>query len=456
MKLYLVFLLIFIFSIGVFSQTFVPKGEFGITVNDRIKAHKFINDGKQLLLVGNYGIVTWDIETNKVISSVNFDNKSYTEFNELSPNSKFVLSGSGIVNEKPLEFSPASIYAVDTGKNIHTFNQAISDGFWSENNLTFIGSERGNLSQGGNYIEKAKISLFDGETFKFRQTLNFEKLFWVYLSDDGSKLFTYSRDAQKTEKIELWNAVTGKLIETLFSGQTDSLTERPLLSRTNNYFGIIATQKKNLRTLYVWSTDGNPKPVYQITANITNSSFLFSSDEKSVVLDTGKSLEIYDLQSQKSISQTSNSSLPDYWIGNNSVFLYTGMKGYDVATNNLLFAEKQIYRTKTEKDIFTNVESTVTADETFTIPSPNDKYFLTFSNNLLKVYTSRGNLIKTLISLPDNPNKNILVVLNKQLEKLYNIGDTTKLFDGANWSEDGKYLYTISTDKGSMTVWATP
>ena len=456
MKLILGFLLIVWLSIGAFSQSFVPQGEFGITVNDRIKAHKFLNDGKQLLLVGDLGTVTWDVENNEILLSVSYENKSGIEFKELSADSKFVLSGSRILNEKPFEFSPASIYAVENGKKIHTFDQSISDGFWSKNNQTFIGSERGELSQGGNYIEKAGISLFDGKSFKLRQTLNFEKLFWVYLSEDGEKLFTHSRDAQKLEKIELWDAKTGKLKETLFTAQSNALDTRPLLSRTNKYFGIIAKQKNNQKTLYIWSTEGNPKPVYQIAGNIKSSDFLFSSDERSVALDTGKNLEIYDLETQRSIAKTSNSSLPDYWIGNNSVFLYSGMKGYEVAKDRLLFAENQIYRTQQEKDIFTNVESTITTDETFTIRNPNDKYFLTYSNNLLKVYTSKGLLVEKLVSLPSRPSKNVLVVLNRQLEEAFNIGDTTKLFARANWSEDGKYLYTISPDLGLMKIWTTP
>lgn len=447
-------LLILVFAAGVFAQEITEKGKFGITVGDRIELIEFFDRGKKLLLVGKANALVWDVEANKLDSSVMFDRKPDFGMTALRPQLDKVFSAARLVDAKPLTYSEGAIFDVATGKKLHVFDRSATGGFWSRNGKTFVSTNEGELKQFySNYGVNKEISIWDGETFALRKTLAFDNLYNILLTDDGARLYVYSKDKAKTARLEVYNAVTGALENTLLAENKQfEIKASPDFSASGALLGQIVENKaaKNRRSLMVWRTDGTEKPAYEITpaAGISGARVIFSRDERLVAIDTGKIIEIFELASARKIGEVANSSLPFDWIADNSIFLYYRM-GLSISTGLAAYPLDPIHETVEESDSSGNKSQRV-VDESLTIPAPNDKYLLFYSNNQMRVYEARsGKLLWTKQESGGFPRK-----ADSLIVKILNIKDTSYKIYKSAWAAGGELFYSIDSARGTVTVWS--
>lgn len=425
----------FAFTVAAFSQTFISKGKYVIKTGEEILDQKFLDDRQTLLLVGRENAVFWDIENRKILKEIPYENHSQFNSVEVDSGGRKVFSLSGYLQGKTLKSADTGVYDLQTGKKLKTFNKWITRAFWSENGKTLVTYDN-NPSYYGVRVE---VSFWDGESFEHRNSIVFDSFYRGYLSNDGERFYTFSKNKEKVETVDIWNTKTGKLENTLINKNNEYILGiGPLSSYTGKFLGVVAAKRQNKKdkTLFLWEMNGSttPKYIFDTNPKITDSYFHISLDDKSVALDTGKNLEIYDIESARKLAEIYNSRLPDYWLADNRIFLYDGMKGFSVSTGKLAYKEALANETVNVPS-FNDTTETVVLNSTAIVPSPDTKLFLTYSNQLLKIYTAEDGKI---VDMPIRP------PLEKKPPPLSKAG----------WSKDGKYIFARRMEADTLLVWS--
>lgn len=491
MRLLKIVLLNLIFSsLAVSAQTFVEDykflGKFDFeNPNERILAFKFFDD-ERLQLIGPNTFQIWDAANNRVLESRHHDIENLTvqSFGGTNPEQNKILVIGGADVEKKL--FPTAVWNAETGKRLAVLDaksaRRVVSGAWSKNGKTLVTASNASLKSAAvyNHEKETEICFWDGETLALRGSIFIDDLTWLYLSDDGERLFATSVAAKKglfgipfvngmARIIRIWNARTAKNEENLSVGDDDFATLSWKLSPSpdGRYFALVSKSKiedAGHRVL-VWEIGGaSETPKYTIKANpkVRESRLAYSPDGKFFALDAGRSVQVYELETGRFKYELNDFNLPQYWLADNRTWLYNSadkVKAFALPDGRPLFTERVAYETT---DVVTGSttdangnykEETTTevVDYTRLAPHPNGKFFIAYSNQSVKIYDSRtGANVRTLISPPP-------VIVKKRklfgipLPKTYDKGEN--LVKEAGWFADGKTIFAVDAQGKAVSLW---
>lgn len=491
-----VFLLILLISATSFSQlpfnNFQFRGKFDFeNPSETILSYDLFEQGKKLRLIGNNTIQLWDVESKKVLSSRKHEIEDLSEatFGGVSPdkNKLFVLGYETKAKEKdaPKIKTPAKIYDLESGKLLKVLDKSdrlIKSAVWSRNGKILVTADNDLLSRKEYFAHKdeTEISFWDGETLEFRSSTIIKDLTWFYISEDGNDFFTTSVPEKKgwfgipfvngmTNVINIWDTQTAKNDKNLSIGDENFHTQTYKLMPSPNgkYFAIVSKNKEtdDEHRVILWQIGNGAMPKYTIKANpkIRDSLIAYSPDSKYFALDSGKDVQIYDIESGKMTKEVKGYNLPHYWLNDNQTFVYDkidSLKAVNIADSAVVYQNPLVYITETTenykgtKDVFGNEEKesiTTTIDSTTVVPSPNRKMFLTYSNSAVDVFNGEnGTNLQSIIKSPPIKKKKAKV-LGITIFKFNEYPPTT--VKSVEWSDDSRMIIVKDISRSFLSIW---
>lgn len=485
-------------------QPLRPKGEIKVEdPGDRILAEKLLPDENKLLLVRRNHIQVWNSATTTLVASRPLEVPDMTEDGAriISPSGRFMFVfgnyKSGAKQDKIKR--PASVWNLETGKQIAAFDQKrIRHVRWSPNGRTLvIANEEIEKIPRLQQPARMEISFWDGESFQHLNTLHVQNLNWSYLTEDGRKFFYTTAKVKNFVlvkflrfsggPINVWDIQSGKVEQTIAANPGDPEQEiRSISVSPDERFLTFVTQPQKSedteRTLVVWSID-KTGPIYELrrryeikpTPKISEWSASFSPDGKYLALITAKGaygpygkgifVQIYSSDTGTKRAEFSERNAPSNWFNDNQVLLFKYgkmMKAVEFATGKTLYEDKIVYEAYQETttsevksmsfpgthDIETFYGPWVVLDETKIVPHRNDRMFLTYSKEYVKVYDAQtGAVLQILVEPPIDTSKPQEPGKKPRLKR-------GPLVSKAAWSNDGNAVYVVSADKKTVSFWS--
>jgi WD40 repeat protein len=506
MRFFCITLLFIIFSTVALAQIsdekFQFKGKFDFdNTAEKVLHYELFEDGAKLRLFGERSIQIWDVKNNKVLESRphGIENLWTAPLSDVSPDkSKFVtleFQAPKLEKDSPKVEIAARVYDARTGKLLAVLDKTskpVKAALWSENGKTLVTSsdavfarrygyrysESGEIL--GNNVGEFELSFWDGETLEHRASITVNNITWRYLTPDGEKLLTTSgpkRDvlgidyaSEKASTIDVWNTRTGKLEKQLPIGDETFFTKTRKLtvSPDGKTLAFILKSRKSDADdrMLVWDIYGaNESPKYTLKANpkIDDSELGYSPDGKLVALDSGKNAQFYEISTGAKKFEVADAEVPDFWFVDNKVALFHKMdkiRGVEIPTGKTLFEKEVFYRTESHGNgIYTTdsngtmTEGTETevVDYTRIVPHPNNKFFIAFSNQSVRVHDAlSGNNLRSLV-IPPPVIKRKVKVIGIFKVKIPDYGDD--LVTRAEWSDDGGMVLILDAKKKSISIW---
>lgn len=497
--------LCFIFSTVALAQIsderFQFKGKFDFdNPAEKILHYELFEGGEKLRLFGERSIQIWDVKNKKVLESRphGIENLWAAPLSDLSPDkSKFVALEFRVKPEKnsPVVEVPAKIYDARTGKLLAVLDKTdkpVRAALWSENGKTLVTSSDEDFARQfgyryhegeqliGNQVGEIEISFYDGETLEPRATVKVNNLTWRYLTPDGEKLLTTSgpkRDvlgipyaSEKASTIDVWNTHTGRLEKQLPIGDETffTRTRKLMVSPDGRTLALVLKSRKSdaddrMLVWDIYAADTAPKYTLKANPKIDDSALGYSPDGKLVALDSGKNAQFYEISTGAKKFEVLNMDVPDYWLADNHVGLFDKfekIRGVEIPSGKILYEKEVFYRTEergkgtytTDSEGNTKEDTeTVVVDYTRIVPHPNNKFFITYSNQSVRVYDAlTGNNLRSLVIPPPviEKKKKIIGIIKI---KFKDYGEN--LVSRAEWSPDGRMILILDDKKKSLSIW---
>lgn len=477
MKLISALLLVLILSAVALSQQtkfeFVRDYDFAGRVKDSIVAYKYLYQEDEILLIGRRSVRKMDAISGRVLDDRVLDIEEYGEDSPrlISPdNRRMIVFGNYSFNDSNNKIKRvATVWDLETCKPvavIDTTKKPVQSAQWSYDGRVLATSSEPSFVI--NFEKLAvDISFLDGHTFALKSTLPAEKINWMHLSDDGSKAlystvipskgFFLKLGGLRSGPINVFDTEKGVVEETLAPSPNSLLDATQEIGVTPDVRHLVYFAYKDKggkdedRRLVIRRLEQPGKPGLDLTLlheippapKLPGYGLSFSGDGKYLAFDSGKTLKIYDIASGRQAYELAKDDRPDYWMNDNKVLLYNyGKKldARDITNGNLLYSLQLIY------EEFSDSESYWVGDHTTIVAHKDGKMFLAYSEQYVRIYDSAtGALRQTLIqppfdfSLPIDPKKGPRLSGKRILSK-------------AHWSPDGKGLYVIGPDNGSVTL----
>jgi WD40 repeat protein len=394
---------------------------------------------------------------------------------------------------------PASVWNLETGKQIAAFDQKrIRYARWSTNGKTLVIANE-ELAKTPRLQPPASIevSFWDGESFQHLNTLHVENLNWSYLTKDGRKFFYTTAKVRNLilfkvlnfsgGPINIWDIEKGNVEQVIAANPSDlEQGMRSISVSPDERFLTFVTQplksKDTERTLVVWSID-KTRPIYEMnrryeikpTPKISEFGASFSPDGKYLALITAKGhygpygkgifVQIYTADAGAKLAEFTERIAPGNWFNGNQILLFNygrQMKAVELATGKQFYEAKIIYEAYQEtttstvdsmsfpgtSDITTHYGPWVIIDETKIVPHPNDRMFLTYSKEYVKVYDAKtGAVLQTLVEPPIDISKPVDPGKKPRLKR-------GPLVSKADWYNAGNAVYVVSADKKTVSFWS--
>lgn len=474
------------------------KGNFDFdNPAEQIIAHRFLDGGARLWLLGASTIQIWDVPNAKVISSqrhginglsrytfggLSLDGQKLLVLSETTYDQSLVpdpviasqpkIPDHLIPTDKPDKFiRKAAVWDLNSVKRLLLIDKAVYSGYWSKDGRVLVTADFAEFPYPMFPKKKeASFSFYDNGDLKLLSTINIKDLSWTHLSPDGALFYTASLTDKKsflgvpypngmTRVVSIWNTRTGQNEKDLSVGGEDyaTLTWKLMPSPSGRYLAMVSKHKSKdaEHKILFWEMNGSGAPKYTIKASprIRDSFIRFSPDEKLFALDAGKNIQIYEAGTGQKKAEVLDSSLPDHWLADNQILIntYLGrMRVYNVATGNMLYQNPLYYDsyeniTSTSTDAngnTTTTSETVITDQTVVVPHPDGKVYLTYSDQYVKLFkVQTGELIETIVHPPFTVIKQKRTIREKDYVKK------------AGCTDDGKMLYVINAEGTLMTLW---
>lgn len=493
MRVFQCFLLCLLFSTIGFSQfsaeNFQFRGKFDFdNPSEQIIAYNLFDNNKKLRLIGANTIQIWDVKNNKVLESRKhgIENLSAAHFGGINPDkTKLIVLGfetSDGKKDSPKTIVPAKVYDIETGKLLAVLDKAgkfVESAVWSKDGKTLVTADNSLFAQ-MRYRKETEVGFWDAETLEFRNSVNIKDITWYYLSENGEKFFTTSVPEKKVllvipfvngkaNVINIWNTNTAKNDKNLSVGDKNFYTNtfKMMPSPDGKYFALVSKNKETgtEHRVLVWKIGGGEMPEYTIKANpkISESTIKYSPNGKYFAVDSGENTQIYELETGKMKAELTGLNLPDFWFNDNQIVLYNldySIKAVQISNGATVFTTPILYVTETSEnytggqDVFGNdlkESTTTTVDSTAIVPSPNGKYFLTYSNAALDVFNAEnGQNLQTIIKSPpitEIKKKVFGVTIIKS--KIY----PKRTIESAEWSQDSRMIVVTDVKEGFVSIW---
>lgn len=484
------------------DEKFQFKGKFDFdNPAEKILYYELFDNGEKLRLFGERSIQIWDVKNNKVLESRRheIENLQAAPLSDISPDkSKFValeFVAPRAKKDSPKMEVPAKVYDARTGKLLAVLDKSakpVKSALWSENGKTLVTSSDENFAQqfGYRYSEgeqilggkpgEIEISFWNGETLEQRASIIVNNLTWRYLTPDGEKLLTTSgpkRDllgidyaSEKASTIDVWNARSGKPEKQLLIGDETffTRTRKLLVSPDGRTLALVLKSRKSdaddrMLVWDIYAADNAPKYVLKANPKIDDSALAYSPDGRIVALDSGKNAQFYEISTGAKKFEVFNMDVPDFWLAENRVGLFhkfDKIRGVEIPSGRTLYEREIFYRTTEQgKGTYTtdsdgNMKEdteTVVVDYTRIVPHPNNRFFIAYSNQSVRIYDARtGENLRSLV-IPPPVVKRKTKILGIIKVKIPDYGEN--LVSRAVWSEDGKRILILDAKGKSVSVW---
>lgn len=495
-----------IFSAAVPAQIsdgkFQFKGKFDFdNPAEKILYYELFEGGEKLRLFGERSIQVWDVKNNKVLESRPHEIENLW----LAPRSDFSSDKSKFValeyeaprpeKDSPKVIIPAKVYDARTGKLLAVLDKAnkpVKAALWSENGKTLVTSsdedfaryhgyrfsETGQIL--GNTVGDIELSFWDGETLEHRASIITSNLTWRYLTPDGEKLLTTSgpkRDllgidyaSEKASAIDVWNARTGKPEKHLAIGDETffTRTRKLMVSPDGRHLALVLKSRKSdaddrMLIWDIYAAGDAPRHTLKANPKIDDSAVGYSPDGKLVALDSGKNAQFYEISTGAKKFEIANFEVPDFWLADSRVALFNKdekILGVEIPSGKILYEKEVIYRTETrgtgtyttdtDGAMKENTETYV-ADYTRIVPHPNSRFFITYSNQSVRVHDApTGNNLRSLV-IPPPVIKRKVKIIGIFKVKIPDYGENS--VTRAEWSDDGGKILILDAKRKSISIW---
>ncbi|HYP49318.1 MAG TPA: hypothetical protein VEQ34_00145, partial [Pyrinomonadaceae bacterium] len=332
----------------------------------------------------------------------------------------------------------------------------------------------------GSNLGEVEISFWDGETLEPRASVKVNNLTWRYLTPDGEKLLTTSgpkRDvlginyaSEKASTIDVWNTRTGKLEKQLPIGDETffTRTRKLMVSPDGRTLALILKSRKSdaddrMLVWDIYAASDAPKYTLKADPKIDDSALGYSPDGKLVALDSGKNAQFYEISTGSKKFEVPGADVPDFWFVDNKVALFhktDKIIGVEIPSGKPLYEKEVFYRTETRGNgIYTTDDQgnmsqqteTYVVDYTTIVPHPNNKLFIAYSNQSVRVYDAQtGNNLRSLV-IPPPVLKKKQKVLGIIKVKYKDYGEN--MVSHAAWSDDGRMILILDTKRKSLSIW---
>lgn len=463
----------------------VHKGDVALPPAGAIHRQRLLDDGRTLLLV-RAGAVQWvDLAGAKVTQSLSVGVPGPYGGDDwvISPDGRKML----VIRDHPSagEAAAASVWDLQAGKRIARLDKTarpIRSGAWSRDGRVlftydherFPGgpADRGqNLTLLATSKYEAEVTFWEGDTFARRGTLTAKNVTWWYLTDDGERFLFASGTpsslmgiryvAHRSDAVNVWHTRAGRFEPAIVipEGYHLSNTRKMTVSPDGRLLAFVQKHrsKRALSKLTLWDI-GDLKPVYEVNdPRISSSTLVFSPDGKYIALDAGDDVHTYETASGQKRFELPDADPPDFWLDDDRIVLVYDidkLRAYSVAGGRKLYEQKLVWKTVAIRtysystDMYGNPSENVeheTVDYTRVVPHPGGRWFMTYSNQYVKVFDARtGQLLQLVVSPP-------LVSTRKGPRP----GPEPQV-SAADWSGDGRTLYVIPHHERSVALWESP
>ena len=463
-------------------EVVVDRGNFGLhTVNDSIHQYKYLERENQLLLIGWQNVQLIDLNNFKIIETrplkmpiTEIRPEYQHEDWPISPDGRFLLLiGLNDARTKTKTETKQAAWALDlqTGKRIRLLEHPdlIRTAAWSKNGKTLMTTDAFYI---GSLTRTLNVSFYDGETFKYRNSVTIDNVTWTYLSNDGERFFAasgkqknllgikYVADADSV--VRIWKTGSGELEKTIAVADKNfhPKTREIEISPDEKFLLMVNKHKSNPseNRLLAWEINGSIEPKYSLQPQpkIDDSRTEFSPDGTHFALDVGKNLQIYETATGKLKVELADVELPSWgWMDNNVLASVNTkqrnlfkrdllLKAFDATDGRLLFKQRMAFD---ENEVYNAADfteaGTEVTDYTVLRPHPTKKLYMTFSNEFVKIFDSRtGAWLQTVV------HPLIRVELSGKQRMTHG-----KTVEAADWTRDGRALYVFSANRTSVSLW---
>lgn len=439
---------------------------------DSILVQRFLEGENRLILVGRKTVRVADTSNAKFLETRTLEMQDFKEEapRVISPDGRRMLvfgsynPSRGAAKGK----APASVWDLQTGRQVALLDRTtrpIRAGVWSENGKTLATSSDRDAPFYA-FSPRVEVAFWDGETFRYKNSLPSERAAWWRLSPDGGECLYSSNSTTNiiistlvstTGPLAVWDIGGGRVEQTITAADGDR--ERKIrdisVSPDMRLLALVVQPPKAKdadRRLAVWelTADGSPgfalRPKYEIkpSPKIYEYGPTFSPDSKLLSFPAGKTLQIYDAQTGEKTRELPGDTRPAYWLDDNRVLLFSDgswLEAVEVATGRPLYQQKLIRVYTTSTDI-NGQEETYPLDTTTIVPRPGADVFITYSNQYVKLFDARsGRLLRTLVEPAMDYTRKKPRLSDKPL------------VSEAGWSRDGRTLYVIGKDRRTVSLW---
>jgi WD40 repeat protein len=502
-----VILFLIVFGASIFGQAASPlvklTGRFELpNPDEKILAHRLIDNDTKLWVLGTDTIQLWDVENNKVIYSTRHGMKYLypSAIGDISPDGTMLLMLSRPADKqkikisaitppdiivtgknKDLPYEKAAVWDMATGTRIKLFDDLTFNGYWSKNGKTLLVTSdplremvyngKPFLTVGSyplDYLETptrgtASYQFYDAATLEKRSSITLTDIDRSFLSADGKYLYAVSNshknfsdvltgDYRKAEVFAIWSTLTGRIEKHVPLGGDFQTNSWKLNSGSGGkYLAMVAKGKGKAQQIIVWEMNGSDAPKFRIdiSSPVKDSQIIYSPDEKFFAIDTGDNAQIYDAETGKLKVELKNAMQPAYWLDDNRIVFDRYAKRFaalETGNGNFLYEQPLISLHRSASYGTASDGSDLTADEvvdeTRILPHPGGQLFLAFSNQQAKLFGARkGELLSTIFQAPPTP------VNQKKGER------EKELISDGSWSTNGKRLVLVENESRAVSIW---
>ncbi len=444
---------------------------------DRIYAYRLLDGENKLILVGQASMRVLDLTTARVLETYPISIPGIAEDSPrlICPNGQRMLVFGNYDSRRKEDRikRPPAIWDLRTGKQIAVLQglgKPVRAAIWSANGKTLVTSSDKNAPR---FVDSTsvEISFWDGETFKYRNSLPSDKVSWWYLTADGAKCFFATAPVTNwlyimrfigTNRgpISVWDTSAGKIEQTISASRPDlpRIIRGITVSPDERFLAFVsqpAKSNKSDRILHVWEIEKSGlsyeiRPKFEITrtAKIAEDGASFSTDGRFLTFRAGKVLEICEADSGQKKFELPGGYPPAFWLNDNRILLYDygpKMEAVEMQTGRQLYQQPLLYLEShyTQDDM----DVTEVIDRTTILVQPGNNFLLTHSNQFVKIYDGlKGELLQTIVSPPLDQSKPVDPKTGPRYK-------SDPLVWKAGWSSDGQTFFVIDDARNSVSLW---
>lgn len=281
---------------------------------DVIVEHKFLADGKRILLIGEKYLQIWDVENAKLLNSAPH---KIPQFAPKGFVSTFLLAGiPNILNWRPYLIDPQGRWIITIEatadkkiksavvRDLQTVKQiAVLDLPNISTDYVSFDDRKGEIITFGQQDKTASFANWNAATFQVEKTISINDYKWHQLISDEHKMLVGAGDT-KISQLGMSKEGGNLTLRDVKTGAIEKeYTAKNLLPRTSFTETIVGKDEKFLiskrdNRIFVWDVNGDGSPRFEISAKNPKDDFEFKNlvGGQFIFIALNKKLLVYDVE----------------------------------------------------------------------------------------------------------------------------------------------------------------